>query len=65
MAASNGRTLPGRLTASPFAERASRRRWATGCEDLARVGGELVSLTEHPDLPFPLPSRRTVFRAAA
>ncbi len=65
MAASNGKTLPGSLTASPFAERAERRRWATGGEDLASVGGEILSVTEHPDLPFPLPRRRTVFRASA
>ena len=64
MAASNGKTLPGSLAASPFAERAERRRWAIGGEDLAGVGGEVVSVTEHPDLPFPLARRRTVFRAA-
>jgi len=61
MAASNGKTLPGRLTASPFAETATHRRWATGGEDLATVGGEVVSLTEHPDLPWPLARRRSVF----
>ena len=64
MAASNGKTLAGSLTASPFAERAERRRWAIGGEDLAGVGGEVVSVTEHPDLPFPLARRRTVFRAS-
>ena len=64
MAASNGKTLAGSLTASPFAERAERRRWAIGGEDLAGVGGEVVSVTEHPALPFPLARRRTVFRAS-
>jgi hypothetical protein len=64
MAASNGKTLAGSLTASPFAEEAAARRWATGGEDLAVVRGELVSVTEHPDFPAPLPRRRSVFRAA-
>jgi hypothetical protein len=63
LASSNGQTLPGRLTASPFAERADHHRWATGGEDLAAVGGEVVSVTEHPDLRWPLPRRRAVFRA--
>jgi hypothetical protein len=65
MAASNGKTLPGRLTASPFAEEAENRRWATGCEDLASAGGEVLTVTEHPDFPRPLPRRRTVIRVAA
>jgi hypothetical protein len=64
MAASRGPVREGKLTASPLAETAAHRRWATGCEDLAAVGGEVVSLTEHPDLPWPLARRRTVFRAA-
>ncbi len=63
-AASNGKIRGGTLTASPFAEQSTPRRWAIGGEDLAAVGGEVVSLTEHPDLPWPLPRRRTVFRAA-
>jgi hypothetical protein len=63
LAASRGRVREGTLTLSPFAESAARRRWASGCEDLAAVGGEVVSLTEHPDLPWPLARRRTVFRA--
>ena len=65
MARSRGRGAPGTLTASPFEESAERRRWATGGEDLASVDGEVVSVTEHPDLPSPLPRRRTVFRASA
>ena len=65
LAASNGKTLPGRLTATPYAERATHRRWAAGCEDLAAVGGEVVSLTEHPDLRWPLARRRSVFSARA
>ena len=64
MAASRGAIREGTLTSSPFAERAGRRRWASGCEDLAAVGGEVVSLTEHPDLRWPLARRRTVFRAS-
>jgi hypothetical protein len=64
MAASNGKIRPGTLTVSPFGEQAARRRWAIGGEDLAAVGGEIVSVTEHPDLPWPLPRRRTVLRAA-
>ena len=54
----------GALYVSPFDERASRRRWATGCEDLAAIGDEVVSLSEHPDLPWPLARRRAVFRAS-
>ena len=65
MAASRGPIREGKLTASPFAEAAEHRRWATGCEDLASVGGDVVSLTEHPDLPWPLARRRSVFRASA
>ena len=64
MAASRGPIREGKLTSSPLAETAAHRRWATGCEDLATVGGEVVSLTEHPDLPWPLARRRTVFRAS-
>jgi hypothetical protein len=65
LAASKAGFREGRLTASPFAEAAEHRRWATGCEDLAVVDGELLSLTEHPDFPWPLARRRTVFRASA
>ena len=65
MAASRGPIREGTLTTSPFAETAERRRWATGGEDLAVAGGEVLSLTEHPDLPWPLARRRTVFRADA
>jgi hypothetical protein len=65
MAASRGPVREGKLTASPFDESAAHRRWATGCEDLAAVGGEVVSLTEHPDLPWPLARRRAVFSARA
>ena len=65
MAASRGPVREGKLTASPFDETAAHRRWATGCEDLAAVDGEVVSLTEHPDLPWPLARRRTVFSARA
>jgi hypothetical protein len=64
LAASRGPVREGTLTATPFAESARHRRWATGCEDLADVGGEVVSLTEHPDLPWPLARRRSVFRAS-
>lgn len=63
MAASRGPIREGKLTSSPLAETAAHRRWATGCEDLAAIGGEVVSLSEHPDLPWPLARRRTVFRA--
>lgn len=65
MAESRGKRLPGRLHASPYAETAEQTRWAVGGEDLALAGDELVSLSEHPDFPWPLPRRRTVFRAAA
>jgi len=65
MAASRGPIREGKLTTSPLAESAAHRRWATGCEDLATLGGEVLSLTEHPDLPWPLARRRTVFRADA
>jgi hypothetical protein len=65
LAASRGPVREGTLTISPFDETAVRRRWASGCEDLAAVGGEVISLTEHPDLPWPLARRRTVFRAGA
>jgi hypothetical protein len=65
LAESRGKRLPGRLHASPYAETADQRRWAVGGEDLAVVGGEILSLSEHPDFPRPLPRRRTVFRAAA
>jgi hypothetical protein len=65
MAASRGPIREGKLTSSPFASEAGKRRWAIGCEDLAAVGGEVISLSEHPDLPWPLARRRTVFRAAA
>ena len=64
MAASRGPVREGRLTISRFRETAVRRRWAVGCEDLADVGGEVVSLTEHYDLPWPLARRRSVFRAS-
>ena len=64
LAARRGPGREGKLTASPFAESARHRRWATGCEDLADVGGEVFSLTEHPDLPWPLARRRAVFRAS-
>ena len=65
LAESRGERLPGRLHASPYAETAERRRWAVGGEDLALSGDEVLSLSEHPDFPWPLPRRRTVFRAAA
>ena len=42
-----------------------QRGWAVGGEDLAVAGGQIVSLTEHPDFPRPLPRRRTVFRTRA
>jgi hypothetical protein len=64
MAESRGKRLPGRLHASPYAETVEQTRWAVGGEDLAVAGGELLSLSEHPDFPRPLPRRRTVFRAA-
>jgi hypothetical protein len=64
MAESRGARLPGRLHASPYAESVEQVRWAVGGEDLAVAGGEILSLSEHPDFPRPLPRRRTVFRAA-
>jgi hypothetical protein len=65
MAESRGARLPGRLHTSPYAETVEQVRWAVGGEDLAIAGGELVSLSEHPDFPRPLPRRRTVFRVGA
>ena len=65
MAESRGARLPGRLHASPYAEAVEQRRWAVGGEDLAVAGGEILSLSEHPDFPRPLPRRRTVFRTSA
>jgi hypothetical protein len=65
MAESRGARLPGRLYASPYAETVERRGWAVGGEDLAVAGGEILSLSEHPDFPRPLPRRRTVFRTRA
>ena len=65
MAESRGARLPGRLYASPYAETVERQRWAVGGEDLAVAGDEILSLSEHPDFPRPLPRRRTVFRTAA
>ena len=56
---------PGRLHVSPYEESVTQRGWAVGGEDLAVVGGEIFSLSEHPDFPRPLPRRRTVFRTAA
>ena len=64
LAESQARILPGTLWAAPFAESVTKRRWANGCEDLASVGGEVVSVTEHPDLIWPLARRRSVFRAS-
>ena len=65
MAASRGPIREGKLTSSPFAAEAGHRRWAIGCEDLASVGGDVVSLSEHPDLPWPLAAAATVYRAEA
>jgi hypothetical protein len=65
LAESRGKRLPGRLHATPYAETAEQRRWAVGGEDLALSGDEILSLSEHPDFRWPLPRRRTVFRAAA
>lgn len=65
LAASNGKIRPGTLTATPFAENAAQRRWGVGCEDLASVGGAVVSVTEHPDMSWPLARRRAVFKAEA
>jgi hypothetical protein len=64
MAESRGARLPGRLHVSPYEERVEQSRWAVGGEDLAVAGGEILSLSEHPDFPRPLPRRRTVFRTA-
>jgi hypothetical protein len=63
LAQSRGARLPGHLHVSPFDETAERRRWAVGGEDLAVAGDEVLSLSEHPDFPRPLPRRRAVFRA--
>jgi hypothetical protein len=65
MAESRGARLPGRLYVSPYEDSAERKGWAVGGEDLAVAGGEILSLSEHPDFPRPLPRRRTVFRTAA
>jgi hypothetical protein len=65
MAESRGARLPGRLHVSPYGETVEQRGWAVGGEDLAVAGGEILSLSEHPDFPRPLPRRRTVFRTAA
>ena len=65
MAESRGARLPGRLYATPYAETVEQFGWAVGGEDLAVAGGEIVSLSEHPDFPRPLPRRRTVFRTRA
>ena len=64
LARSRAGVREGALYVSPFGESARHRRWATGCEDLAAIGGEVVSLSEHPDLPWPLARRRAVFRAS-
>jgi hypothetical protein len=64
LAGSRGPIREGSLYLSPFAERSQRRRWAVGGEDLAAIDGELISLSEHPDLPWPLMRRRAVFRAS-
>jgi hypothetical protein len=64
LARSRGRYRAGVLYLSPFAEEAEERRWAVGGEDLAAAGSELLSLSEHPDLPWPLARRRAVFRAS-
>ena len=65
MAESRGARLPGRLYATPYGESVEERRWAVGGEDLAFADGAVVSLSEHPDFPRPLPRRRTVFRTRA
>jgi len=62
MAESRGKRLPGRMHVSPYEESVTQRGWAVGGEDLAVAGGEIFSLSEHPDFPRPLPRRRTVFR---
>ena len=64
MAESRGARLPGRLYVSPYEESVEQKGWAVGGEDLAVAGGEILSLSEHPDFPRPLPRRRTVFRVA-
>ena len=64
LARSRAGVREGALYVSPFGEEAARRRWATGCEDMAAIDGEVVSLSEHPDLPWPLARRRAVFRAS-
>jgi hypothetical protein len=64
LARSRGRYRAGVLYVSPFAEHAEEHRWALGGEDLAASGDELVSLSEHPDLPWPLARRRAVFRVS-
>jgi hypothetical protein len=65
MAESRGARLPGRLHASPYAETVEQRVWAVGGEDLAVTGAVILSLSEHPDFPRPLPRRRTVFMIGA
>ena len=65
MAESRGARLPGRLYVSPYEATVAQKGWAVGCEDIAVAGGEIFSLSEHPDFPRPLPRRRTVFRTAA
>jgi hypothetical protein len=65
MAESRGARLPGRLYATPYGESVEERGWAVGGEDLAFADGEILSLSEHPDFPRPLPRRRTVFRTRA
>jgi hypothetical protein len=64
MAESRGVARAGTLHVSPYAETSEHRRWAVGCEDLALAGTEVLSLSEHPDLPRPLVRRRAVFRAS-
>ena len=64
MARSRASRREGTLTRSPFEESAQKQLWPIGCEDLAIVDGEVVSLTEHPDMVRPLARRRTVFRAS-
>ena len=65
MAESRGARLPGRLHVSPYAETVEQQVWAVGGEDLAVAGAEILSLSEHPDFPRPLPRRRTVFMTGA
>ena len=64
MARSRASRREGTLTRSPFEETAQKQLWPIGCEDLAIVDGDVVSLTEHPDMVRPLARRRTVFRAS-